>query len=72
MWPFLSTAVLMEATLAPLGIQPPLHRRRLDFFRKSFLFSTARARERLAFTPCITFSKGAIDTVGWYREHGYL
>jgi nucleoside-diphosphate-sugar epimerase len=72
MWPFLSAAVLMEATLAPLGIQPPLHRRRLDFFRKSFLFSTAHARQRLNFTPRIAFSQGAIETAGWYREHGYL
>jgi dihydroflavonol-4-reductase len=72
MYPFLAAAMLMEGTLAPLGIQPPLHRRRLDFFRKSFLFSTARARARLNFTPCIPFSQGAIDTAGWYREHGYL
>lgn len=72
MWPFLWTAVMMEGTLAPLGIQPPLHRRRLDFFRKSFLFSTARARARLEFTPSIPFREGAVDAAGWYRAHGYL
>ncbi len=72
MWPFLGAAVLMESTLAPLGIQPPLHRRRLDFFRKSFLFSTERARERLGFIPQIPFREGAGDTARWYREHGYL
>ena len=72
MWPFLWAAVLMESTLAPLGIQPPLHRRRLDFFRKSFLFSTAHARSRLEFSPRIPFREGAVDTARWYREHGYL
>ena len=29
--PFLVLAVLLEKTLRPLGVQPPLHRRRLDF-----------------------------------------
>lgn len=72
MWPFLAAAVVMEGTLSPLGIQPPLHRRRLDFFRKSFLFSTARARAQLEFTPRIPLSQGAVDTAEWYREHGYL
>ncbi len=72
MWPFLATATLMERTLRPLGIQPPLHRRRLDFFRKSFVFSTAKARSTLGFTPVIPFSKGAAETADWYRRGGYL
>jgi dihydroflavonol-4-reductase len=72
MWPFLAAAVVFERTLAPLGIQPPLHRRRLDFFRKSFVFSTAKAKERLDFSPAIAFQDGAIETGKWYRDHGYL
>jgi len=72
MWPFLAAAVVMESTLSPLGIQPPLHRRRLDFFRKSFLFSTLRARTQLGFVPRIPLSQGAVDTAEWYRTHGYL
>ena len=72
MWPFLAAAILMERTLPPLGIQPPLHRRRLDFFRKSFLFSTAKARTLLGFTPSIPFKIGAVETANWYRDGGYL
>jgi nucleoside-diphosphate-sugar epimerase len=72
MWPFLAAAVVMERTLAPLGIQPPLHRRRLDFFRKSFLFSTAKARTRLGFVPTVSFGAGALETARWYRDGGYL
>ena len=37
--PFDLMAVLMGALFRPIGIQPPLHRRRMDFFKKSFLFS---------------------------------
>jgi len=72
MWPFLTAAVLFEQTLSPLGIQPPLHRRRLDFFRKSFVFSTAKARDVLGFAPAISFQQGSIETAQWYREQGYL
>jgi nucleoside-diphosphate-sugar epimerase len=72
MWPFLAAALVFEHTLSPLGIQPPLHRRRLDFFRKSFVFSTAKAQRLLEFSPRIAFQDGAVETVKWYREHGYL
>ena len=62
----------MERILPPFGIQPPLHRRRLDFFRKSFVFSTAKARSVLGFTPNIPFSAGAVETAQWYAQGNYL
>jgi dihydroflavonol-4-reductase len=72
MWPFLAAAIVFERTLAPLGIQPPLHRRRLDFFRKSFVFSTVKAQKLLDFTPTLSFAGGTIETAKWYRDQGYL
>lgn len=72
MWPFIAAAGVMETTLPPLHIAPPLHSRRLDFFRKSFVFSTARAQSLLGFTPAIDFRTGAADTVSWYRGRGML
>jgi nucleoside-diphosphate-sugar epimerase len=72
LWPFLGLAVSMEATLRPLGIQPPLHRRRLDFFRKSYVFDTAKARSLLGFVPEIAFHDGVLETANWYRQQGYL
>jgi dihydroflavonol-4-reductase len=55
-----------------LGIQPPLHRRRLDFFRKSFVFSTAKAQRLLGFAAAVPFAWGTVDTANWYRAQGYL
>jgi nucleoside-diphosphate-sugar epimerase len=72
LWPFLAAAVLLERTLKPLGIQPPLHRRRLDFFRKSFVLSSAKARAVLNFAPTVPFAAGAVETAAWYRDKGYL
>ena len=72
MWPFLTAAVLMEKTLSPLNIQPPLHRRRLDFFRKSFFFSQKKANEVLSFSPQTNFRTGVQATAAWYRDNGFL
>lgn len=69
---FLGLAALMELTLRPLGIQPPLHRRRLDFFRKSFELSGLRAGRLLGFAPQVGFAEGARRTAAWYHERGYL
>jgi nucleoside-diphosphate-sugar epimerase len=72
LWPFIGTAIVLEWTLAPLGIQPPLHRRRLDFFRKSFFFCCDRAKDILKFQPATTFHDGIAETAAWYRTNGYL
>jgi len=70
--PFRAAAAVLEATLKPLGIQPPLTQRRLDFFTKSFVFSTRKLRERLGFHPEHDFVGAATLTVKWYRENGLL
>lgn len=72
LWPFQATAVVLEKALAPLGIQPPLHRRRMDFFVKSFRFSVQKARNILEFEPKTRFGDGVWETGRWYREHGLL
>jgi nucleoside-diphosphate-sugar epimerase len=72
MWPFMAAAISMEKTLKPLGIQPPLHRRRLDFFRKSFFFSTEKAQSLLGFRPSVPFSRGARETAEWYGKEGLI
>ena len=55
LWPVELAAATMETLLKPLHIQPPLHRRRLDFFRTSFCFSTAQAKWVLGFKAVIPF-----------------
>ncbi len=72
MWPFTAAAVLFEAVFKPLRIDPPLHRRRLDFFRKSFVFSTDKAQRLLGFAPKVAFRDGARDTAEWYGRQGLL
>jgi dihydroflavonol-4-reductase len=70
--PLWAAAVLMEVTLRPLRIKPPLHRRRMHFFVKSFEFSGEKARRLLGYAPQVPFREGAGRTAAWYRENGYL
>jgi nucleoside-diphosphate-sugar epimerase len=72
LWPFDIAARICETLLPPLGLKPPLHRRRLDFFRKSFRFSTERAARLLGFRPQVPFATGAQLTADWYRAAGLL
>ena len=69
---FLALASITEKTLRPLGIQPPLHKRRMDFFKKSFFFSQEKSFNSLAFVPKTDFSKGVSETIRWYQEIGAL
>jgi nucleoside-diphosphate-sugar epimerase len=70
--PVAALAVALETALRPLGIKPPLHRRRLDFFRKSFRLSAAHAGERLGFRPAVGFAEGARRTAEWYRASSLI
>lgn len=72
MWPLMAGAVGMEMTLGKLGIQPPLHRRRLDFFRKSLSFCTAQWHDTLNLAPLLSFREGARETLHWYQKHNWL
>ncbi|HEX2100713.1 MAG TPA: NAD-dependent epimerase/dehydratase family protein, partial [Candidatus Synoicihabitans sp.] len=72
MAPFQGAATLCERVCVPLGLHPPLHRRRLDFFRKSFAFNGSEARRQLNFTPQVDFETGAQRTAQWYRERQLL
>jgi len=69
---FLMLSWIIEGIFRPLGIQPPLHRRRMDFFRKSFYFSLDHAYNALDYSPKIGFAEGVKRTADWYENSGLL
>ena len=71
-WPFWTAGAVCEALCAPLGIEPPIYRRRVDFFTKSRAFDITRARAELGYAPQVNLREGIRRTLQWYREHGYL
>lgn len=63
---------LCEVICKPLGINPPLYRRRVNFFRKTRVFDISKAKKELNFKPKTDLKKGLSLTAHWYREHNYL
>jgi nucleoside-diphosphate-sugar epimerase len=63
---------LVEAVCVPLGVEPPLHRRRVDFWTKSRAFTIEKARRLLGYQPQTDLDEGIARTAASYREAGWL
>jgi nucleoside-diphosphate-sugar epimerase len=72
LWPLLTAAAVCEAACRPLRIDPPLHRRRCDFFTKNRAFSIDKARRELGFEPRVDLVEGLGRTARWYFQQGLL
>ena len=71
-WPFWLAGAACEALCAPFGIEPPLYRRRVDFYTKSRAFDIARARTEIGYDPQVGLRDGIRRTLDWYRAQGWL
>jgi nucleoside-diphosphate-sugar epimerase len=70
--PIYYAGLLMELTLKPLGISPPLYRRRVNFFRITRGFDSTKAKRELGFNPKLDLATGARRVLKWYRSRGLL
>src|SRR5574338_95310 len=70
-WPVWVAGALCELVCVPLGLEPPLYRRRVDFFTKSRAFDITRAREELGYAPRVDLREGIRRTLEWYRRQGW-
>src|SRR5206468_2965709 len=62
-------AALCEAACVPLGLEPPLHRRRVDFWTKSRALSIDKARRLLGHAPAVHLDAGERrPALGWGRR----
>ncbi|MCU0241808.1 MAG: NAD-dependent epimerase/dehydratase family protein [Vicinamibacteria bacterium] len=71
-WPLRLSGAICEAICVPLGIEPPLHRRRMEFWMKSRAFSIDKSRRLLGYAPRVDVEDGIERTAAWYREAGWL
>lgn len=70
--PVLAVARITETLCRPLGIEPPLHARRVGFFVKNRGFCIERAMNEIGFSPSVDLQEGLERTARWYREQGLL
>jgi nucleoside-diphosphate-sugar epimerase len=70
--PLWLASALCEAACLPLGVEPPLFRRRAEWYRQTRAFTIDKARAALGFEPRVHLPEGLRQTAAWYRQHGYL
>ena len=70
--PLWAAAIVCETVCKPLGIEPPLFRRRADWFRQNRAFTIDKAKRDLGYDPKVDLPTGLARTAAWYQENGYL
>lgn len=70
--PLLLAAKTCETLCKPLGIDPPLHTRRCEFYIKARAFSNAKAKRTLGFQPKFSMAQGVYLTAQWYHAQGLI
>lgn len=61
-----------EAVCRPLGLEPPLYRRRVAFYTKDRSFDTRKLREVLGYTCRYENAEGLAATARWYVDQGWI
>jgi nucleoside-diphosphate-sugar epimerase len=70
--PMLATAAVVEDVAKALRVEPPIYRRRMDFFWSDSEFDTSRARRLLDWAPQVDLPEGVRRTAEDYRRAGLL
>jgi dihydroflavonol-4-reductase len=71
-WPLFIAADICEALCRPLGIEPPIYRRRVAFFTKDRAFKTDKLQSLLGYTNRTGVEEGLRSTARWYVNAGWL
>ncbi len=70
--PMFALGYVFEVICKPLGIQPPLYRRRVAFYTKDRSFNTEKMRNMLGFLPEHSDPNGLRETAQWYLDKGWV
>ncbi len=70
--PMLALAAVVEDVCASLAIDPPIYRRRMDFFHSDSEFDTSKARRVLGWEPKVDLGEGIRRTLEDYRRSGAM
>jgi nucleoside-diphosphate-sugar epimerase len=71
-WPMQALGTVCEAVCTPLRIQPPIFRRRVDFFTKSRHFDGSKARRELGFETTHGLAEEIRDIIAGYKAEERL
>ena len=71
-WPLWTIAFACEMIYKPFEIDPPLFRRRVDWFRQNRAFSIDKAKQELGYKPLVGLEEGLKRTGEWYQSEGLI
>ena len=63
---------ILEFICRPLGIEPPIYRRRLAFYTKDRSFNTTKMKNLLEFVPAHADEEGLKEQAQWYLDNGWV
>jgi hypothetical protein len=69
-WSLWTAALAREVVYKPLPQDPPLFRRRVDWFRQNRAFSIHKAQRDLGYKPKVGLENGLARTARWDLEKG--
>jgi nucleoside-diphosphate-sugar epimerase len=67
-YPVFLASVVCEKICRPLGVNPLLYPRRVEFFKLDRAFTIEKARKILNYQPVVDLHEGLTRTAEWYRE----
>jgi nucleoside-diphosphate-sugar epimerase len=70
--PFYWASDICAWVCKPLGIQPPIYRRRVDFYTKDRQFDNRKIKRVLDYEFAYDNERGLVETTNWYRDQGLL
>lgn len=70
--PLIVAGHICEKLCKPIGINPPIFPRRVDWFRQVRAFRIDKAKRDLNYRPKVGIDEGLRLTGEWYRQEGYL
>ncbi len=71
-WPVVLAGHVVETLCRPLRIEPPIHPRRVDWYRQTRAFRIDKARRELGYVPKVSLDEGLRRACAWYRREGLL
>lgn len=70
--PFFWLADICKFICTPLGIQPPIYRRRVAFYTKDRMFDVSKLKTLINYQWNYDNDQGVTHTTNWYKQKGWL
>lgn len=71
-WPIQMIGEIVERVCRPIGVEPPIYRRRVDFFTKTRAFDWSKARDELGYRPGQSLEAEVAMIVDSYQKLGWI